>query len=316
MVLTALLAALTLSQVDAKPYPSAALLGDQLVVADGNGSLKAWKKDLSFDAELSKKLNAQPLVAVARDGDTVWGFDGKATFTWSLEHSDWNEVKARAPAAPCLAFAVVESKPVCVQARGIHRFSDGKFWEAPKYDHQIKGQGFGMPKAVVVHGSQVAIGNGFGEWGGFLWLLDLKTDQWSKFYDELGNANGIAWTPDGWAVAWAMSHMMATAQPRLHDVDGKPRKESARLHDKYLRAVAWDGKALYGLEQDEIVKFKPDLTFTKVQKVKIAYGPEANAVGVSSGIAVMQALDGGRFLIVPTSGAPVVADGSKVTVLK
>ena len=174
-------------------------------------------------------------------------------------------------------------------------------------------------KPRIVNGTQLAIGTGFGEWGGHLWLLDVATGTWGRHYDALGNAVGIAWTGEAWAVAWSMSHMMATTRLRLHGVDGKPKEEGPRLHDKYLRKITFDAeaKALFALEQDDLVRVGEKFALVKVQAVgKVKYGPERNAVGVSTGISQLQALGGGRFLLVPRTGDSLVIGGGKVTPLR
>ncbi|MEW5743165.1 MAG: hypothetical protein AB1938_29895 [Myxococcota bacterium] len=312
---------LLLAGADAAPRPTAATWNERLLVADGTGTVRAWSaKDLEYDAALTKKLNGDGLVAIERSGGVLWGFDGTRVFTWDDAGAQWDLVKSKPPRAPCSAFAVVNGAPVGTCGPGVHSFLDGKYWEAPEFEDQVKGRGFGeRPHALASHGAFLAIGTGFGEWGGHLWLLDVSTGAWSKHYDSLGNAVGIAWTPSGWAVAWSMSHFDATTRVRLHGADGKPAREGNRLRGRYLRALAWDdaAAALYGLEQQQLVRVTKDLAFEPVQSIgKVSYGPERHAVGVSPGIAAFLALGGERFLLVPLTGEALVLDHGKVKPLR
>jgi hypothetical protein len=313
------LALLVVAQSQARP--TAASWAEHLLIADGDGTVSAFSsKDLTFDATLTKKLNGDGLLAIARSGDVLWGFDGARAFTWDDAGARWDLVKSKPPPKPCSAFAVVGGAPVGTCGPGVHRFTDGKYWDAPEFKGQISGRGFGdFPQAIASHGTQLAIGTGFGEWGGHLFVLDVSTGKWVMHTDTLGNGVGIAWTGEGWAVAWSMSHMMAHTRVRLHGPDGKPLREGAMLRDKYLRKLAWDDEAhaLFGLEQNDLVCIDDKLELTKVQDVgKVKYGPEPNAVGVSPGIAELLALGGGRFLVVPLTGDALVVGAGKVTPLR
>ena len=300
--------------------PTATSWAEHLLIADGDGRQRAFSsKDLTFDAALTKKLNGAGLLAIARDGEVLWGFDGTRAFTWDAVGARWDLVKSKPPPKPCSAFAVVGGAPVGTCGPGVHRFTDGAYWDAPEFKGQISGRGFGEAPQVASHGTQLAVGTGFGEWGGHLFVLDVATGKWGMHTDPLGNVVGIAWTGEAWAVAWSMSHMMAHTRLRLHAADAKPVKEGAMTRDKYLRQLAWDegAHALFGLEQNDLVRVDEMLAWVKVQDIgKVKYGPEHNAVGVSSGIAALLALGAGRFLIVPINGDAVVVGGGNVTPLR
>lgn len=306
---------LSLSVALAAVPPSGVSLGAHYLVADGDGTVRAWStKDNRLDAALTKKLNGDGLLAIALDGGTLWGFDGTRAFTWDDAGARWDLVPSKPPLKPCTHFAVVGGAPVGLCGPGVHRFTDGRYFEAPEFNDQVRGRGFGDHPHVAAHGAVLAIGTGFGEWGGHLWLLDVSDGSWRKHYDALGNAAGVAWTGTAWAVAWSMSHMMATTRARVHGADGKPVKEGAQQRDRYLRAIAWDdsARALFGLEQNDLVRFDESLAFKKVQAITpVKYGPERDAVGVSSGIASFVALGKGQFLVVPESGEPLLVGGGK-----
>ncbi|MBL8916939.1 MAG: hypothetical protein JNM17_39915 [Archangium sp.] len=297
--------------------PTAVVDAERLYVADADGTVRVWnRKTLEFDAAQTKKMNGDGLLAIARDGETLWGFDGSRAFTWDPNGARWDLQKGKPPPMPCSAFAVVGGKPVGTCGPGVHRFTDGKYWDAPEFNDQVKGRGFGeAPHAIAASGNVLAIGTGFGEWGGHLWLLDVSTGKWSKFYDSLGNAVGIAKTEKGWVVAWSMSHMMAHARLRLHDDAAKEVVAGAELRDRYVRTLTFDSesKAVVGLEQQDLVKVTEKLGLEKVQSAvgQVKYGPERNAVGVSPGIGSFIALGGGRYVIVGTSGPPLVVGGGK-----
>jgi hypothetical protein len=320
-VLTLTLALLAAAPSAPAVRPTAAAWGPYLLVADGTGAVRAWKKrDLTFDVAFTKRLNGDGLLAIAASGGGLWGFDGARAFAWDEAGGQWDAVKSKPPREPCTAFAVVDGAPVGTCGASVHRFTDGQSWEAPPYDDQLSGRGFGdSPRALASHGTQLAIGTGFGEWGGYLWLLDVATGKWSKYYDELGNAVGIAWTPKGWAVAWSMSHILASTRTRLHGPDAVPTKEGKTLEGRYLRALAFDEgtSTLFGLEQQQLVRISDALKLEPLQSIgAVKYGFEPLAVGVSSGVAAFLALGGGRFLVVPEDGAPRVVGGKKVTVLE
>jgi hypothetical protein len=222
--------------------PTAALDAEHLYLADGDGTVRAWnRKTLEFDTALTKKLNGDGLLAIARDGETLWGFDGTRAFTWDPNGARWDLVKGKPPGKPCTAFAVVGGKPVGTCGPGVHRFTDGKYWDAPEFKDQISGRGFGdAPHAVASSGDVLAIGTGFGEWGGHLWLLDVSTGTWSKFYDSLGNAVGIAKTDKGWLVAWSMSHVRATT--RVHrpgEVRARAQRSGRVAGHRRVPAARW-----------------------------------------------------------------------------
>jgi hypothetical protein len=304
----------TLAALAAVP-PSGLAFGPHYLVADGDGTVRAWTtKELRFDAAFTKKLNGDGLLGIALDDGTLWGFDGTRAFTWDGVSARWDLVPSKPPPKPCTHFAVVADAPVGLCGPGVHRFTDGRYFEGPEFKDQVSGRGFGDHPHVAAHGSVLAIGTGFGEWGGHLWLLDVSDGSWRKHYDSLGNAVGVTWTGSAWVVAWSMSHMMAHTRARLHGADARPTTQGKELRDRYLRALAWDdeAKALFGLEQNELVRFDASLAFKKVQSIApVKYGPERDAVGVSSGISAFVAVGSGKFLVVPESGEPVVVGGGK-----
>lgn len=302
--------------------PTAAAHGAHLLVADGQGTVRAWTaKDLAFDAALTKRLNGDGLLAIAADGETLWGFDGSRAFTWDDAGQQWDQAASKKPPrATCTAFAVVGGAPVATCGPGVFRFTDGASWDAPGFKDQLSGRGFGeAPSAIASQGTQLAIGAGFGEWGGYFWLLDTATGVWRKHYDSLAYPTGMTWTGSAWAVAWSMSHFDASTRVRLHAADGGVSKEGARVRGRYLRALAWDAgtKSLLGLEQQDLVRIDEKLAFTKLQAIgQVPYGAERLAVGVSSGIGAFVPLGGGRFLVAPVSGDPLVVGGGRVTPLR
>jgi hypothetical protein len=307
--------AITLSVLAAVP-PSGLLFGSRLLVADGDGTVRAWSAtDLQFDAAFTKKLNGDGLLGIASNGDdTLWGFDGTRAFTWDANSEQWQLVPSKPPPTPCSHFTVVANAPVGLCGAGVHRFTDGRYFEGPEFNDQVRGRGFGEHPRLAARGSVLAIGTGFGEWGGHLWLLDVSDGSWRKHFDSLGNVTGVVWTGEAWAVAWSMSHLMATTRMRLHGPDARPTQEGKEVPDRYVRALAWDdeAKVLFGLEQNDLVRFDRALVFKKVHSLaRVTYGLERHAVGVSSGIATFVATSQGQFLVVPETGDPLVVRGGK-----
>ncbi len=282
---------------------SLARWGDTLVVADGSGAVRAYRGDGQAQVALTSALGATPLFGVAADGATLFGFDLHSAFSWSGER--WQPLKPKAE-LPCRAFSVVQGQPVAVCGPNVFRFSDGRSFKGPEFHDQIRGRGFGASVSLASHDALLAIGTGFGEWGGYLWVLDLSTGKWNRFYDALGYPVGVTWADAGWAVAWSMSHMMASTRVRLHRAKGQILREGPSVDDHYLRAISYapDSKSLFALEQNDLVRVVDEtLLFEKVQSVApMAYGREPLAVGVSSGIAGFVSLGNGRFAVLSTTG--------------
>lgn len=110
--------------------PTGATLGVHLLIADGDGTVRAWTgKDLKLDEALTRKLNGDGLLAIAREKETLWGFDGTRVFTWDDASAQWDLVPSKPPKTKCQAFAVVDGKPVGLCGPGVHRFTDGKYGE-------------------------------------------------------------------------------------------------------------------------------------------------------------------------------------------
>jgi len=295
--------------------PTAVVFGGHLLVADGAGAVRSWSaKELAPEAQLPGAMQA-----IASDGGTLWGTEGHHAFRWSDADRAWKQLTGKPAPAGCNAFAVVGGAPVATCGPGVFRFTDGRYWDAPEFHDQIKGRGFGeSPQAIAAHDAQLAIGTGFGEWGGYLWLLDTAKGEWSRFYDDLAYVNGIAWNGQKWAVAWSMSHMSASAQVRLHSVDAKVALEDKPRERAYLRAIAVEpaSRALFAIEQNELVRVDDKLGFEKVQSIgTVKYASERNAVGVASGVAALLAIGDGRWLVVPVAGQPLVVGGGKSAVL-
>lgn len=302
--------------------PTGSTFGAHLLIADGDGTVRAWtQKDYALDEAFTKKLNGDGLLSIIRDKDVLWGFDGTRVFIWDAVTARWDLQPSKPPKTACTHFAIVEGKPVGVCGVGVHRFTDGKYWESPGFADQLKGQGFGGDvNAVASQGAQLAICTGRGEWGGYFWLLDVTSGAWTHHYDSLGYAVGAAWNGKAWGVAWSMSHFSADTRVRLHASDATVLEEGNEFEGRYLRQLAWDEEAqsFFGLEQNDLVRVGKKLfTLTKVQSVgKVKYGKERHAVGVSSGISQLLPLGAGQFLLVPKTGEPLVVSAGKVIPLK
>jgi hypothetical protein len=264
--------------------PTAVEWKGTLVATDGK-TVKAWSMPkLEPVNAFASKL---PIEAVARDERSLWAFSSGATFRWS--GTGWDAMPTHGAKGPCLAYAVVDGAPVGLCGTLVHRFSDGATWPGPKFADQIRGEGFGGLHVVASHGSQLAIGTGFGEWGGYLWLLDLKTGTWSHFYDELHYVNGLAWNGKGWTVAWSMSHFDASTQVREHRPDATVLRAGPDFDKTYLRTLASSPTGVIGVEEQRVVRVTAKLELEAMRDLtgEVLYGPESHAVGVASGITAL-----------------------------
>lgn len=310
MLTAAFALAVLLHGAEAQAVPTAVLHGAHLLVADGEGDLRAWSsKDLRFDPERSRQLSMAGLLAVARSGEQLWSFDGTRTFTWDDGGGRWVPGPSVPSMKGCTHFAVPAGSPVALCGRGVHRYADGRFFEPPLLLSTNQGRPFeGGRHVVASHGTRLAIGTGLGEWGGMFHVLDLATRQWTRSADSLGGPVGVTWTGSEWAVAWSMSHFHPSTRVRLHRPDSTVAREGPELPDSYLRAIAFEPvtKRLVALEQNDLVHVSESLELERLQHLDpLPYGTERHAVGVSSGIAVFLPLDGERTLIVPFEGPPV-----------
>lgn len=275
--------------------PTAVEWKGTLVATDGK-VVKAWTMPkltpvTTFDSK-------RPIDAIARDERSLWAFSNGATFRWS--GTAWDAMTTRAAKGPCLAYAVVDGAPIGLCGMLVHRFSDGTTWPGPKFADQMRGEGFAGLHVVASHGTQLALGTGFGEWGGYLWLLDLKTGRWAHFYDAYHSVNGLAWNGKGWTVAWAMNPLVSTLV-REHRLDASAEREGPDINGHDLRALMSNDTGIAGVEKQRVVLVTPTLEIENGRDLEGLSSPQA-PTGVSFGISAL----------IPNGSDPVLVTDTQV----
>lgn len=111
------------------------------------------------------------------------------------------------------------------------------------------------------------------------------------------------------AVPWSMSHMMATAMMRSHDIHGAVVKESPDLESKYYQTVAYSpfDHVFYAVEQNNFGKVDAGLEFNSIADLgKMHYRRERRAMGVDPGVMALIPAGPREVVVVYYESAPVV----------
>ncbi|MDC0709084.1 hypothetical protein POL68_11480 [Stigmatella sp. ncwal1] len=300
-----------------KRGPSVVVQGEHIVHLSGEGKVHAWRLgDLGADPDYARALASQRMLLLATGGGQLWGTDLARVYRWSEKERAWTSegsLPARKEAA--IDLAVVGDRPVVVYTSSVVEALTGKVHPLSKLKNAFA-KGF---RALAVHasGTHVWVGTGYGEWGGCLFGLDLKSGQWAQSKDSLHYVTGISGDGKGnlW-VSWSMSHFMANTLLRVHRLDATVAKEYPELKSKYIQTVAWDDarKVLYGIEQNSLVRFEEGKPVELSALGQLPYAQEPNAIGVSPGMIRLEVIGPERLLLVHESRAPFVyADGKLVT---
>ena len=283
-------------------------------MADGKCGLHVWRvadenpSRLVRDDELAVKLNAKPFVGVAASEEILFGFDERSAWQWSPR--GWTSLGTAQAPSRCRAFAVVQNQPFAVCGNGVFSFGTGQYFEPPRNPIFIDSVDDRLGDNVVLaaHDNLVPVGTGFGEWGGFFFVLNTSTGRWSKTQDEVSNAVWVVWWQNQWAVAWSMSHLgFAHTRIRLHATDALPAKEGQQLDSMYVRALAVDARthSLWAVEQESLTQVDEkmlSLDSRQESVVAVPYGAERLAVGVSSGVAGFISIGQSQLVVMSNEG--------------
>lgn len=291
---------------------------DHVFAADGTGALAAWSlPSLDLDRTLTRRLSAERITQLVCDNDLLWGFDGTRLFTWNDEQGRWSQRPTILPPKPCTRLAMLADDPVGLCGDSVHRFRDGRRWNAPPFtESQIEGIGFyDRAQAFAAHGNTVAIGTSYGEWGGHLWLLDFETGRWQRHYGA--PVAHLAWTSTGWLVTRSLAHMMTTSSIELGG-EKLPLEEPKSIREGvFLRAVTRnrDGE-LIGIESERLVRIASDGSLHELQTLPPLHTvSEPWAGGPAPGINLLEPLESGGYLIVPRFGDAIIAIDGRTVVL-
>lgn len=301
-----------------KQGPSVGVYGEHILHLSQDGKVHAWRsKDLGADAEYARALASPPLRLLATGKGALWGTDLARVFRWAEDTRSWKpEASLPKTREAALDLAVVGDEPVVVYTKHVVEARTGKVHPLST----LKNAAFPGMRALAVQATatHVWVGTGYGEWGGALFGLELKSGRWVQFKDSLHYVTGIAEDGQGklW-VSWSMSHFDARTLLRVHRPDATVEREFPELRSMYFQTVAWDDarQRLYGVEQQGVVRFEDGKPLELASLGKLPYSDEANAIGVAPGITRMEALGPQRFLLVHESAAPRVFVDGKVVAL-
>jgi hypothetical protein len=239
---------------------------------------------------------------------------------WSPETKTWGEVaKFDAGGEELAGIAVVGEMPFLIFPRKVLSPIYRHTFEVP----QLQGQFNDLRKlrvlAVQPMDHVVWIGTGYGEWGGHLVGLDVRTGGWVQFYGAVHYVTGIARGPkDEPIVSWSMSHFSANTLIRVHKPDATPEISYPELADKYCLKVAYSpfDKKLYGLEGKTIVSINEGKPETVAKLDVQVFEREPRAIGVAPGIIALIPVAPETLVVVPSRSAPLmIKAGKPITLL-
>jgi hypothetical protein len=306
---------------DGQSVRDAVKYGESVVCLNSEGRFLVWDAaGGAFKPELSAELSKSKLDRIASNGKRIWGVREKNLLEWSPGTKTWGEVARFDPGGEQLAmFAVVGEMPLLIFPSKVLSPIEGRRFEVPQLQGQFKNLRKLRVLAVQPMDGVLWIGTGYGEWGGHLVGLDVRTDRWVQFYDGLHYVTGIARGPkDEPIVSWSMSHFGADTLIRVHKSDATPEVSYPELEDKYYQKVAYSlfDKKLYGLEGKTIVSItegKP----TTIATVEVeVFEREAKAIGVAPGILAFIPVAPETLVVVPNRSAPLMLRDGKLIPLR
>ncbi|WP_338868830.1 hypothetical protein [Myxococcus stipitatus] len=300
--------------------PATAVFDGRILQVAASGTLRAWRiADLQQDPEFVRALNSHEMMLLAADATTLYGSDLKEVFRWNAAEKSWGVVGsvAKVDKDPIQQLVATDVGPVLFREMTVEVVVGKRLIKIPPPKNE-KGPVRVRALALHVVGSQLWFGTGYGEWGGELVGVNLKTGAWSRYWDDLHYVTGITHDSAGrlW-VGWSMSHFVSDMMLRSHGPDAKVTQAFPQQKDRYLQQLAWDAttQRLYCVDQLNLAWLKKGVVSELAPLGDLPYGEEPNAVGVAPGVSDLMALGEGRVLIVPPRGRPRVFANGRVTVL-
>lgn len=310
----------TASAEEERELRSAFVHRGMLVCLNNGGNACAWNLESGkFLADISAKLSRKGLIRLATDGTKIWAADESTLYVWSQEDSSWRKVAEFTGDRESLKdLVVVGGVPLLVFPSKVIDLVRARTFIVPEltstqvHTHKLR------IRAVLGTESMLWVGTGYGEWGGHLVGLTLKTGDWVQFYDALHYVTGIASEKGGVVVSWSMSHFDADTLIRLHKADASVRTAYPRLRSKYYQRIAYSSfdETLYGIETSNVVSIREGRP-TKVAELQgRLFENEPHAVGVAPGVLAVIPVAPSTLAVVPKRGEPWVIRKGKVTGLK
>jgi hypothetical protein len=306
------------SAEDERDLESAFVHRGMLVCLSDGGNACVWNLE-SGKSDISAKLSRKGLSRLATDGTKIWAADESTLYAWSQEESSWRNVAAFSGDRESLEELVaVGGGPLLVFPSQVKDVVGARTFKVPEltstqvHTHKLR------IRAVLGTDSMLWVGTGYGEWGGHLVGLTLKTGDWVQYYDALHYVTGIASEKGGVVVSWSMSHFEADTLIRLHKADASVRTEYPSLGSKYYQRIAYSSfdKTLYGIETSNVVSIREGQP-TKVAELHgHLFEREPRAIGVAPGVLAVIPVAPSTLVVVPKNGEPWVIRKGEVTALK
>jgi hypothetical protein len=284
------------------------VVGNRLVTLGSDGMASVYSiETAALDTSLSKILSTRNLVRLASDGESLWAADKKDVWAWDATSNTWEHYKSLPKRDEGLiGLLSLDDGLVAIYPHYVDLLFSSKAIKVPYLEGQVRTNNLN----VLTHytdGAQIWFGTGYGEWGGHLIRLNLKTEKWNSYYDALHYVTGITQSSEGeLTVTWAMSHFMADTLVRTHDLNTEVKKQFPNQENKYLQAIVYEPseRSLFAVEQNVLVKLENGIPEELQELGELRYSPEPKAIGVSPGVLAMAALQNGTILIIHKWTAP------------
>jgi hypothetical protein len=288
---------------------------DRLVVLKGDGVLVMWQAgDKGFEFVPGDEAPLKEINHVAVSNSRLWAATSTGVFRREARDKRWTEVTTLPKSKDTLlALAVVGETPLLVYPTHVYDPLKKKDFSVP--ESKIA-PGVLALKACYATSTMVWLGTGRGEWGGTLYGLDPENGAWVHYSDSLHYVTGITSVArDRPLVSWSMSHFMATAMIRTHDIGAQPSSEWNEVKRRYYQRVAYSAfdHALYVIENESLARITRMASAEIVRLPGQVFAPEPNAIGVAPGVRAVVPMGPHSIIVAPNIGAPMQVDTAKKT---
>ena len=299
----------------------AARYGESVVCLSGDGRFSAWNAvSGDFQPGLSAELSKSKVARVGSNGRRIWGVREGRLLEWSSGTRTWQDLaRFDGGGEELVAIAVIGETPLLIFPTRVVSPTEGRVFEVPRLQGQFTDLRELRVLAVQPTDRFLWVGTGYGEWGGHLVGLDVRTGRWVQFHDALHYVTGIARGPKGeLIVSWSMSHFGANTLIRVHKPDATPETSYPGLEGHYFQRVAsspFDTK-LYGLDGDAVVTFTDGKPTTVARLDVPVFEREPRAIGVAPGILALFPSAPDTLIVVPNRSAPLMLSRGKLIPLQ